>query len=223
MPNSRISALTDAPACAVVGMLQDDAAVQHVGVLAEPWSGESNEMEYADCGPPLRVGQSAEGGISLFGRSEVHVVGWLADLSEAEIYEIQTWIALVRSKIEAGSWNNEQREVYVIRPRSQQVRDRDTNVLLFPRFSCAGFVDQCYQVVELNLVSPSDDDMPEVSRAELEHVYGEREVRLGRRYGLDGEGPWRVLLPGYLIAALRLDRADLPYSPSVADRQFGDI
>lgn len=88
------------------------------------------------------------------------------------------------------------------------------------RFSCATFVQACFdEAIDVRLVD--EDRVPPASRETLTRVWGPERVRMGRFVGLEGEGPWPILLPAHLLHALdRDDPRATPYTPREDDWDF---
>lgn len=195
-----------APRHAVVGSCNGDA-VYHVGLLSEDaLLTAPHESTVHHMGPPLE----------LPGTIATHVAGWLDDLSDDERIALDDWIAEMRRLVATGFLQGY--GAYIAMPSVEY--DLATGRTVTRRLSCAGFVAEGYRAgigVQLVVV---DALLPPIDRALLERVWSPRHVRIGSRYGLTGAGPWPVLLPGYLLHALRLPRASLPYSPTAADAEF---
>jgi hypothetical protein len=88
--------------------------------------------------------------------------------------------------------------------------------------ACSGFVTECYKSAGIVLIEPDSATLPEVDLATLRQGYGSSIDDPNRRamIGLDGEGPWRMLLAGYVIHAAARDSRkvrDKPYCPSDTD------
>lgn len=196
---------SNAPRHAVVGSC-NAAAVYHVGLLAEASALLAGTASVHHMGPP----------VELPGEIESHVVGWLDDLTDDEREGLEDWLAEVKTRVEAGGLRGF--AAYVAVP--SVVRDDTTGRSIVTRYSCAGFVAEAYREGAGVPLLVEDQALPEVHRELLERVWGAREVRLGSRFGLGGAGPWRVLLPGYLLHAMRAGRAGFPYTPSPTDAQF---
>lgn len=66
------------------------------------------------------------------------------------------------------------------------------------------------------------EELPEVSRETLEAAYSEvfRSPDLLNRFGLQGDGPWRVVLAGYVLHALDRSSDEIRTEPYLA--QSGD-
>lgn len=123
----------------------------------------------------------------------------------------------------AGRWAQ-----YCVRPHTIPVHAPD-GTLQLRKFSCIGFVVEAYRAAELNPVATDDSSLPAVNLPTLLLAYPDfadelSDPRYRRRYGLPGDGPWPVLLPGYLFAALQADqdriRSGPAYTPVAGDEYF---
>ncbi len=197
---------TESPPYAVVGACTMDDAVYHVGLL-------EGALSIAD-GDTLSVFHMADPRtrLQLPGTLPAHAVGWFLDLPGEECERIRKWVGrFTSSAIEI---------MYVAFPSYQDLKDPATGRTIGRRFSCAGLVQACYEeALKVLLVVPTDD-LPEVKRDVLELVWSRAVVARGWRYGLEGPGPWKVLLPSYLFHALSKDRAELPHKPPDPDPYF---
>ena len=99
---------------------------------------------------------------------------------------------------------------YIVKPHADWYRAPETGHRLYRRFSCAGFVLECYRHINVDLVCTDDSDLPDVDLATLVNAYPELEreevlARLGSTrndLGIPGGGPWRIVLAGYVFHAL---------------------
>lgn len=113
---------------------------------------------------------------------------------------------------------------YVIHPHATEP-DRQ---FPFRRFNCAGFVVEAYRDAGIELVQLDDGSLPRVSLETLKRAYPDQAKSLERKklratLGLDGDGPWPVLLAGYVINAMaRLAPLirNVPFVPSIGDEFF---
>jgi len=112
---------------------------------------------------------------------------------------------------------------YVINPAYEMPTDEVARW----RFSCAGFVLRAYEVAKIVLL---DHTIPEVTLGTLKKAYPEQaddldRPNIRRRLGIGGDGPWPVVLPGYILNSLKRTPAEIasaPYSPQVGDEYFSD-
>lgn len=199
------------PRFAVIGTYDgpNSTFVRHVALLRE----DSNVLHGLNVhvfhmGPPLVVGVRSQEQAGDAPTCGPHVGGWLS-LTADEREGITDWLAEVDKEhrpIEPmGPWRT-----YIVDPPERWHED-EKQVRLYRRFSCGGFVLACYRDgAGITLIEvPPPVAWPEVSLDQIVRVYGpevrERE-RLRRSLGLPGDGPWSVLLAGYVIHAF--DRPD---------------
>ncbi len=149
-------------------------------------------------GPPM----------NLPGVMRADVLGWIDDLSAEEVEGIDDWIAQMKTLVEGGGFRSF--TSYVVMPAVEV--DRLAARCVYRRFSCVGFVAEAYaEGAGVRLVD--ETSLPEIDRPALEDVWGRQTARGMEFAGLAGTGPWRVLLPGYLLRAVTLSRSALPYRP----------
>jgi hypothetical protein len=197
MPVSRLGRVTS-PRHAILAVFNREG-VSHVGLLAAPAEVDGGAKALTNhMGPPL----------ALPGEMLAHAVGWLDTWTEQDCIVLDVWLRELETQISIDP----QSVTYVAAP--SVVRDEGgTERPVSLKFSCAGFVAEAYREgVGVRLVV-DDAELPEVDRATLERVWDPRTVRIGARYGLGGDGPWRVLLPGYLLRAVTRPRVELPFRP----------
>jgi hypothetical protein len=201
--------------------------VQHVALLRS-----EQELRYDEAdvrvwhmGPPLIIGQKSIG----LARADascraVHVAG-IVDLDADDLEGIRTWLAEVEKEDRPYGMTGTPRQ-YIVKPHVEWARASETGRPLYRKFSCAGFVLECYRAAGVQLVSLPDDTLPEVDLQTVLQAYPAAAVEaLRARIGIPGPGPWRILLPGYLFHAL--DRltpttALTGYTPSsAAEAHYG--
>ena len=95
---------------------------------------------------------------------------------------------------------------YVIASHVIVVRAEDQTVL-HHRFSCAGFVIEAYREAGINVLQTGRGELPLVSLDALKAQYPFAERRLDKpedreKLGIPGDGPWPVVLAGYVLNAL---------------------
>jgi hypothetical protein len=156
--------------------------------------------------PPLSDGDNLQ----------VHAAGFVP-LTNDEINELALWIEERKDEYRAGGALSGP-EQYVISPAWEDVRDNNTGVRRYRRYSCAGFVLDGHLQVEIELLETDADSLPEVSRESLELAYGRiRHPSSVMCFGLRGEGPWRIVLPGYVIRALNRSEDEIRSVPYRAE------
>lgn len=156
-----------------------------------------------------------------------HVVGSVP-LTSDEIQQMSVFIDELRSEFEA----NDAREIhqYVIRPHVLPKRDSD-GTTIYMRFNCAGFVIEAYRAAGIDLLHTFDDDIPMCSLQDLLLAYPDvsdhlqnAAFRQREQINLPGEGPWPVVLPGYVLNALAREeevlRTEGPYHAVPGDEYY---
>jgi hypothetical protein len=203
------------PLYGVVGEAEDGAGgfIRHVAMCVPEVSKYVMDqlVRVVHMGPPLASDASMRA--SVFG---------VVRLSSDECAKIQLWLAEV---MEEDRPNRPERS-YVVDPYCKWEIDKETGIRRYRRFSCVGFVFACYQeAVGIRLVQVEHEHLPPVSLDTVKEIYGERLDREAkrRRYGLLGDGPFCVVLPGYLFHSLARDdmlvRAS-PYKASPGDEYW---
>lgn len=189
----------------------DATKIRHVGLLAEASElSPGKSCAVLHCEPPLEVARP--------GKMDAHLVGDL-DLSKDEIEVIEDWLAdITQQTLPTNPLLH-----YVLVPPARRAFDKVTQRPKHWRFSCVGFVWKTYEHAGLKLVSL---EKISVDRPTLVSTWGEDAVVLAEktsaRYelGLDGPGPWAVLLPAHLFHALERGRAALPFAPTEEHSSF---
>ena len=211
----------------VIGMYLADSGtsfVQHVAILRD-----DAELRYAmqgvrvcHMGPPLVAGaQSAGVAQPEECTCAAHLIGDV-ELDAEEIEGVKTWLVEVDKEIRP---TNKLRQ-YIVDPPMKWV-EAENKTRLYRRFSCAGFVLECYRSVDIDLIRVADAErLPEVDLETVARAYGDsvRRETLRSRLGIPGDGPWRIVLAGYIMHALnRTDHLirQIPHVPSsIGERDF---
>ena len=177
---------------------------------------EHDTIPLTHMGPPLRHGSAG---------GPVHAIGTVP-LSVDEIQQINVFVDELYSEYKAHNARNHRQ--YVIRPHVWPERDSDGTVL-FLRFNCAGFVIEAYRAVGIDLVRTADNEIPWVSLGILVTAYPElapylQNASFRDSYDLPGDGPWPVILPGYVLNALERQedviRSGIPYHAVPGDEYY---
>ncbi len=197
----------------VIGMYADKERrlIAHVGLHdADRCSAEAEDDVYAvHMRPPLGRGEAMK----------VHVAGHVP-LTSDEIKELSAWIAEVADEYHtAGAERTRQ---YVVDPPWKDEVDPNTRVRRYRRYSCVGFVLDGYRQVSIELLKIEAAELPEVDRHTIAAIYpmAGQQSRLLPKFGLCGDGPWRVVLPGYVLHALNRTSAQIRQKPYCAE--FGN-
>ena len=199
----------------VVGMHADGQSrfVRHVGLHdADSRSVEvDDDVSAVHMRPPLKRGEVIK----------AHVAGHVP-LTNDEIKEISAWIEEIADEYHA--YGASARHQFIIHPPWKDEVDPNTRVRRYRRYSCAGFVLDSHRRVDIELLRIDEDALPEVDQQVIASVYS----RAGRpgvlcQFGLGGNGPWNIVLPGYVLHALDRPTAQIrqgPYQAQPGDEQF---
>lgn len=231
MPAQRLVSAVDIGLFDVVGI--DSAAEPHfvrhlaLSTLALPAHNPNSKITLAHMRPPLDLAEAEQGPIHTFGflpldDGEQAAVRLFADnlASEQTAYRLRT---------------STSKNFYCIRPhtRSVPVVGGD-GTIQFREFSCVGFVIEAYEFAGIRLIATEEANLPPVTLTMLRAAYPDPEFdralsnpRFRAISNLAGDGPWPIVLPGYVLSALssvcfcRLDpRSELPYQPRPGDEYF---
>lgn len=197
----------------VVGRHSDEVPtfVRHVALF----NMDNREVDHDDTvvvvhmGPPLKTDQ----------RLPAHVAGRIP-LTNNQINIIKTWIAKVEDEYQTA--NARKHEQYSIRHPWEDIPDENTGVRRYRRYSCAGFVLDAHRQADISLLVIDEEALPEVTKDTLEAAYPEafRQPRRLAKFSLQGNGPWRVVLAGYVLHALDRSSDEIRTEPYLA--QGGD-
>jgi hypothetical protein len=198
---------------------QDSASVahfvRHVGLCGEDRNGHQahEPLALVHMVPQLSLGDG-----------QVQCVG-SAGLTVDEINEIGVFVDERSSEYEA-SQRRDPKQQYVVHPHAKPVTSSDGTVIC-TQFSCAGFVIEAYNAVGIPLISDDEGVFPESDVETLVSAYPdlERYLRSPARkmVGLEGDGPWPVVLAGHVINSLRRNVGRIrqePYLPQSGDAFF---
>jgi hypothetical protein len=119
------------------------------------------------------------------------------------------------------------RDQYIICPHLKEVHREDQTVL-YHRFSCAGFVLEAFREAEINILWTDLAPLPLVGPDALKTQYPEFAKILDRlrereKLGIPGDGPWPVVLAGYVLNALARPEREIrntPYLPRAGNEFF---
>ena len=174
-------------------------------------------------GPPLH-------GHGTAGHVRGDVVGSAA-LTDDEVQKIKAFVDrhanehLLFSQFSTSQLIEAAPQMYCVLPHASPLQENDGRYAR-TRFSCAGFVLEAYKRARIKLLDLNG--VPTVDMAIIAAAYPQiRFIESGRisaeALGLGGNGPWPVLLCGYLFHALNRE-ADVirqeAYTPDIMDRDF---
>ena len=238
MPGKRLepNSVVAFPRFAIIGAYApgNGSFVRHVGILRDRCDVQfGDEVGVWHAAPPIVAGErTSDMSPDAFDLCTVHVGAYLEDFSADDAQGIETSLAdidaqtplLPASCAESVPRANLQgyRSHYTAHPPVEWVRDAKTGRRRYRKFSCSGFVVECYKGAGIVLVEFENDRLPEVDLPTLRQGYGELIDNPERRsmIGLDGDGPWRMLLAGYVVHAVARKSSvvrEKPYCPSNTD------
>lgn len=209
----------------VVGQDGDEPNfVGHTGLAESASTQQVAKVSVLDMGPPLH-GQGGSAHLT------ANVVG-SAILNDDEVQKIKTFVDRHANEHQVFVHFNASQlliaapQMYCIHPHVSPLHESDGRYAR-TRFSCAGFVFEAYKKARITFLD--SNALPMVDLAVVRKAYP-RQIRLmedGRispeALGLQGTGPWPVLLCGYLFHALNRDVDVIrreQYAPIAANRYF---
>lgn len=200
----------------IVGLYSERAEsfVRHVGLLSEDVQdvNAGDEINAVHMRPPLEKG----------GLFKVDVAGEIP-LTNDERKQLDVWI----DKID-DEYPRFPTKQYVINPPFKDEYDSNTGVHRYRRYSCAGFVLDGYSQVNIELLDIEKNSLPMVDRETLISAYpvylkAKKYPNLLNSLGISGDGPWKVVLPGYILHALNRSNEEIrqePYNVKEGDEKF---
>ena len=162
----------------------------------------------------------------------VNSVG-MANLSAAERKQVETWVKRNVDDADPPWMDVARYEQYVIRPHVSWWVNENKKFQRNRRFSCVGFVLMAYQE-GCGLVLIDTESRPLIGAESVkeayrhlfpEHDFDTLRKKLSPRYkwGVDGDGPWPVVLPGHVLHSLSRSSDEIregPYQPKAGDEYF---
>jgi hypothetical protein len=209
----------------VVGQDGDEPDfIGHTGLAESASTEQVANVPVLDMGPPLH-GQGGPAHVT------ANVVG-RAILNDDEVRKIKTFVDrhanehLVFLQLSTRQLLNAAPHMYCIHPHESPLHEDDGRYSR-TRFSCAGFVFEAYKKARITFVDTNALPMVDLTVVRLAYPRQVRWMEMGRisseALGIQGSGPWPVLLCGYLFHALNRGVDVIrhePYAPSAADRYF---
>lgn len=186
--------------------------VRHIG-LHNSDGCEINHDQVVDVvhmGPPLKSD----------GRMNAHVAGRVP-LTTDEITRIEAWIEKIVDEYQREHAGR--RQQFTIDPPWEDYRDPNTGVRRYRRFSCAGFVLNAHRQVDIELLRIDDQALPMVDKRILALAYPRVDLTCLQRFGIQGNGPWRIVLAGYVLHALNRTSEEIrqePYRAQPGNERF---
>lgn len=149
----------------------------------------------------------------------VHVAGRIP-LTNDEIRGINAWLEKVKDEYQTPHIRPHQQ--YIIDPPWEDKPDSNRKIRRYRRYSCAGFVLDAHAQVDVQLLVIDTNELPEVSSETVKTAYPEASSHpvLLAKWGLKGDGPWRIVLAGYVLHALDRSSDEIRAEPYLA--QAGD-
>lgn len=142
-------------------------------------------------------------------------VGGTVPLSVDERKELSAWFEEIKDEYARESITNHRQ--YFILPAWCDSVDAETGIRRYRRYSCSGLVVYAYAEIGISLVDCAS--LPPVDRDTIKAAFP-FDMRLFPKFGLEGGGPWKILLPGYVFRALARDSETIrgePYRPVEGD------
>ena len=193
--------------------------IRHVGLAEEDKHilGASSAVPMVHMGPPLSRGVVPQ---------PISVIG-AAALTVDEIRQIEVFVNEQLLEYEAAKAKPLLQ--YVIAPHVREPESRD-GTKICRRYNCAGFVIEAYRSIDINLLQTEPAELPTVKLGTLERQYPGMADHLNKqstreRLGIPGDGPWPVVLAGYVVNCARPRRGRHTHcaSPGVAWRRVLSI
>lgn len=201
---------------AIVGKYAENGPpcfVQHVALLREggPISAKP-EVNVFHMGPPLVAGDQARVTKSGDRKCRADLIADLA-LDAEERESIGDWLNEVETEDRDHPGNIA--EQYTVVPHVDWIIAPETGRRIRRRFSCSGFVIEAYRRANINLID-TDGQLPDVHEQILNAAYPAlaRLKSVRERFGLPGDGPWKVILPGYLFHSTARATSESPRPPA---------
>ena len=147
-------------------------------------------------------------------------IGGCIPLTNEEKKQIEIWIEKVADELP-----NSRRDQYVIHPPWKDEEDPVTHIRRYRRYSCAGFVLDSHRQININLLDIREESLPLVDRQTIISAYpAAREYPdILIDWGLKGNGPWKVVLAGYILHSLKRPSDEIrsaPYQAKKGDEKF---
>ena len=144
-------------------------------------------------------------------------------LDTDEIKIIEVWITKIEDEYSQSGVENNWRSQFWIDPPWKDRLNKKNGVRRYRRYSCAGFVMDSHCQVDINLLQVDKETLPDVTEDMIKSAYDISDIAILRRFGVRGDPPWRIVLAGYVLHALKRESKDIrrgPYQPKPGDEHF---
>ena len=184
--------------------------VKHVGLFDE----DNQFLRMGDTAkvlhmkPPLKEGDEIT--VDVAGR---------VPLTNDERKIIETWHEKIKDEYSKLLHEDQ----FIIHPPWKDQCDLNTGSRRYRRYSCVGFVLYSHLRLDIPLLQIDEELLPKVYPETIEAAYGLVPGLLLSKFGLEGNGPWRIVLPGYIMHALNRSTEKIrnePYRAKEGDDQF---
>jgi hypothetical protein len=192
---------------------------RHVGLAAEGRAAHTamSPLPWEHMGPPLLRNDS---------KGPIHSLG-STNLTVEETLQVRLFIDELESEYKATTFRQPGSWQYVVAPHVDEEKAAD-GTTKYRKFSCAGFVIEAYREASIDLVTTNTADLPAVDLPMLLRQYPDQaralvDPRHRRKIGLEGDGPWRVVLAGYILNSLARQEGEIrdhPHRPEAGDEFF---
>jgi hypothetical protein len=191
--------------------------IRHVGLAGE----EKNPLGAPSAVPMVHMGPSLSRGAV---PEPISIIG-AAGLTVDEVLQIQVFVDEQLLGYEAAKAGR--REQYVIAPHVKEPESHDGTIIC-RRYNCAGFVVEAYRSVGIEFIQTAPSSLPPVELSTLTIQYPDmvrflEKPKKREEFGIPGDGPWPVVLAGYVVNALDRTEAEIrsrPYQPVLGDGFF---
>jgi hypothetical protein len=196
----------------VVGQDGKPPFIRHLGLGAEAGLFPRTDVSVHEMGPPLGSPSSMQ--------ADVHAT---AGLTDDESRKIKVFIE--RHAGEHLARKLGKRQSYCILPHARAAGESD-GTFTHTQFSCAGFAVEAYRFARIEMLDL--DQLPDAPLEVIIDAYPDQaaalqSAKIRAENGLEGDGPWPVLLCGYVIHALNRTPAEIRqtrYRPRLSDLTF---
>jgi len=190
MPTERLdnAAHTEIPRYSVCAIEDEKTRfLKHVGLSSgDQYAKRGDCILWTHMQPPFRSGKKDRHGVP------THLVAYFS-LTQDQISIIDQFIEIYDEEVKPYYCDISKQ--YVIHPaKKEPTKDNPCR-----RFSCAGFVLEAYLIAGIILLG-NPDSLPKVNDEFIMFHYETGRDRFSE-FGLEGDGPWPVLLPGYVFHA----------------------